>query len=156
MKLSQARKLAGELLQTHNPDCGFEFCHGYSRLGYYSPRKNKIHISIEVVEYNKEWLVRDILLHEIAHSLTRGHKHDNVFRAKCRELGCNPLSRTSEIVKLPPKRYRYECPNCGLVVYRMSKNYRLACSRCCRLYARNQYSRKYTFNISENENYKRI
>lgn len=155
MELQNAERLARELISTHNPIVGFKFSNGFSRLGYYSPKYDMISLSKDFAQYNDERLVRDVILHEIAHSLTKGHHHDQVFRAKCKELGCNPLSRTKEIVKEPPKRYKYTCPNCGLVVYRQNKKYTLVCARCCRLYAKNQYTTKYRFDITENQEYEK-
>jgi len=55
--------------------------------------------------------VADIVLHEVAHALTPGHAHDEVWCAKARELGgsgarCHPFGYLLE-----PK-YRFSCP-CG-------------------------------------------
>lgn len=151
MKISETEKLVKELLQTHNPSCGFEFCTGVSRLGYYNTKKNMIHISREFAKNNSEEFVRDIILHEIAHSLTRFHKHDQVFKAKAYQLGCSAKSNVEYEVVLPPMKYKYTCSKCGHVLFRQRKDYRLACASCCDKYANGKYSAKYIFSISENK-----
>jgi len=49
-----------------------------------------IRLCWEYVEGSGEEKVLDTIKHEIAHALTPRHGHDDVWKAKCHELGCKP------------------------------------------------------------------
>lgn len=55
---------------------------------------------------------RLVILHEIAHALTPGHRHDSVWRQKCLEIGGNGERcwGSDGEASLPPKYVGY-CPN---------------------------------------------
>lgn len=62
-----------------------------------------------------------VVLHEIAHALTPGHKHDPHFKHVCEKIGGNPYacSDYSYAEKSAPKHlqkkvnYIYKCETCG-------------------------------------------
>lgn len=87
----------------------------YSRL--YNHKS--IELSTKLVEINDEDRVRLTILHEIAHALTEGHGHDEVWKAKCLEIGgdgkrCYSSSDTNTIErKRSSKLYTLECQECG-------------------------------------------
>lgn len=86
----------------------------YSRLGHKS-----IELSTKLVQINDVERVRLTILHEVAHALTEGHGHDNVWKAKLLELGgdgkrCYSSSDTNTIERTrSSKLYTLECQNCG-------------------------------------------
>ena len=48
--------------------------------------------------------VLDTILHEIAHALVGSHhKHDAVWKAKCKEIGCDPKATSDVAVEVEPK-----------------------------------------------------
>lgn len=55
-----------------------------------------IRLNGEYVEKNSEAKVRDTILREIAHALCPRQHHNEVWRAKCRELGCTPSPYVDE------------------------------------------------------------
>src|SRR5580704_1150694 len=60
----------------------------------YYPTKNtrgRIELSSHFAERNSDEMIRDTILHEIAHALVGpGHGHDAVWQAKCVEIGAKP------------------------------------------------------------------
>lgn len=52
----------------------------------YNPKE--IHLNKKYALIEDETNVIDTIIHEIAHALTEGHNHDEVWKEKCRELGC--------------------------------------------------------------------
>lgn len=86
----------------------------YSRLGHKS-----IELSTKLVQINDVERVRLTILHEVAHALTEGHGHDNVWKAKLLEIGgdgkrCYSSSDTNTIERVrSSKLYTLECQGCG-------------------------------------------
>ena len=64
-----------------------------------------ISISSYLCDSMTDIAVKDTLIHEIAHALTRGHGHDYVWRRKCAELGGVP-ERTASLSKFGMPRPR--------------------------------------------------
>jgi predicted SprT family Zn-dependent metalloprotease len=135
VQLDEASSLARELMTIHGlGDWGFGFDHARRRLGACWLDRRRITLSREFVRLNGEGLVRDVILHEIAHALTPGDGHGRAFKRKARELGCSDRScvDTALVVTSPPT-YILECPHCG----RTWPRYRrpasaLACGACLR------------------------
>ena len=100
MELAKADKLARELMTLHGlvaPIWSFKFDHAKRRFGVCKANrlagevyKGEISLSRHLVLANDEAKVRDTILHEIAHGLTAGHGHDNVWKRKCIEIGAKP------------------------------------------------------------------
>lgn len=96
------------------------------------------------LDHNTEEEIMQTLLHEIAHALTPGHKHDRVWAAKCRELGGNGetyynrgdrnvVNPNSERRVYSSKLYSVECDKCGYDFpgyTRRKKSNRLTHTRC--------------------------
>ena len=78
------------------------------------PRPGRIELSAFFVARNPEGEVLDTILHEIAHALVgHRHGHDDVWKAKCREVGARPERCFDDAVDMPKGRWRAVCPGCG-------------------------------------------
>lgn len=125
----QAERLAKDLMQTHGlPHAGwtFQWSQGKRRLGETSIRKTRdprtgktktvkaIKLSKHLVAHNPEPIVRDVILHEIAHAiagLENGHNH--VWKAACKKVGAKPQRLADESVQVVPERYAIVCKQCA-------------------------------------------
>lgn len=91
-----------------------------------------IELAGKLVELNSEERVTLTIIHEVAHALTEGHGHDDVWRAKCIALGGDgKRTYDSTNVNMPTrrkvstKRYTLECAKCpykGVRVYNRKQN----------------------------------
>lgn len=108
---------------------------GVRRLGFCAyntinlPNGNRkivpIRISLSRIIFEDEKLFWDVIHHEYAHALVaiqtgKSHKHDAVFQAACRKVGCSPTrcisTGTSDVYNknLEDKvKYIVYCTNCG-------------------------------------------
>lgn len=132
MNLNEAKVLACELMQQHGLlDSGwyFEFDKAKCRYGCCFYSLKKITLSAPLTEIRDESWVRNTVLHEIAHALVgRKNGHNEVWRAKAIELGCNG-SRCSDDVSLKGK-WKAVCPN-NHIFYRHRKPKRKSsCGKC--------------------------
>lgn len=64
-------------------------------LGRCNYTKRLIELSASFIENNGVEQVLDTILHEIAHALTPGDGHGEVWKAMCRKLGCRPEAYAS-------------------------------------------------------------
>ena len=128
----EVKALALRLMQQHgllDLDWRFGFDNARRRLGYCSHTRKKISISqnyVPLLDLNE---ITDLVLHEIAHGLTgRKHGHDNVWKQKAVEIGCNGdrLYQGEARVK---RKYKGTCPKCGKVIYRHLRKM-ISCGRC--------------------------
>lgn len=125
--------LALELMARHGlSDWEFGFDRAKRRLGACWPHRKRITLSRHFVGLNDEQIVRDVILHEIAHALTPGDGHGSRFKRKARELGCNPAACISgSQFTAAPARFILECPHCGRTWPRYRRpSTRLACRTC--------------------------
>jgi predicted SprT family Zn-dependent metalloprotease len=118
LTLVAARELAVSLMRQHGLDgWAFAFNRNVRRAGVCryptSRRPGRIELSAHFVVRNPAAEVRDTILHEIAHALVgQSHGHDDVWKAKCREVGARPERTYGEHVAMPKGRWRAECPGC--------------------------------------------
>lgn len=54
--------------------------------------------------------VQNTILHEIAHALTPGHKHDAVWKSKAKSIGCNGDRCHNVDVRTKPIKFLLRCP----------------------------------------------
>ena len=88
---------------------GYEFDVSKSRAGQCRYRTKTIGLSRYYVNHKSitDNQVKNTILHEIAHALTKGHNHDEVWRQKALEIGCDGKKcwqSTTEYYK-----YKYSC-----------------------------------------------
>jgi predicted SprT family Zn-dependent metalloprotease len=127
-----ARRLAVELLATHGlPGWSFAFNRSKTNMGLcrYGPRV--IELSIHFVERNGEEVVRETLLHEVAHALVGpGHGHDRVWRETCLRIGGKP-ERLSYEVNMPDGCWQARCGCCGRLHHKHRKPKHMRGWSCC-------------------------
>jgi predicted SprT family Zn-dependent metalloprotease len=109
-----ARRLARALLAAHGLG-GWTFRFNRRKLSMglcrYGPRV--IELSVHFVERNGPRLVRETLLHEVAHALAgREAGHGPVWQQMCRRVGARP-ERLSFEADMPEGRWRATCGGCG-------------------------------------------
>ena len=113
-----ARRLALELMGRYQLH-GWQFAlnSNVRRAGVcffpFRDRPGRLGLSVHFIERNAEEDVLDTILHEIAHALVgTGHGHDEVWKAKCREIGAKPEPCYGEEIDMPKGRWRARCPAC--------------------------------------------
>lgn len=113
-----------------------------SRLGQCRYDKREIGISRDYLIHGNVDMVRDTILHEIAHALTPGDNHGWRWQRKCLEIGANPrrtkdegeLGEALRKVRKKSAKYVLGCASCSIEypVFRALKynpeEYR--CSKC--------------------------
>jgi predicted SprT family Zn-dependent metalloprotease len=94
MNLEAAASLAKSLISTHlSNEWSFSWNRRKSSFGLCNYKKRQIQLSIHLVPLESAESVKATILHEIAHALTPGHKHDAVWRNVAIRLGLkNPKS----------------------------------------------------------------
>lgn len=135
MTLDDARALAETLLARHGlEDWSVTFDRARRRLGSCRPATRRITLSGPLTRLNGEDVVRDTILHEIAHALAPGDGHGPGWRAACRRVGAVPKScAASGEVVLPPAPYALVCDRCGARYARFRRTRgRYVCGRCRR------------------------
>lgn len=97
MDLYDAQQLANELMQKHltNDDgtmsWSFRWDRAKTRAGCCSWKNRAIQLSMPQTKLHTEDVVRDTILHEIAHALAGArHGHDAHWRSICRQVGAIP------------------------------------------------------------------
>jgi predicted SprT family Zn-dependent metalloprotease len=131
MDINSAKNLARLKMIEHGiGHWTFQFDNSVSRFGYAHPGTRTISLSRKLVALNPEAEVLNTILHEIAHALTPGHHHDNVWRAKAVSIGCTG-SRTHN-AEVPVGKWTLSCTTCDFSVTRnRRRNDKPACPRCC-------------------------
>ena len=124
MILNKAKTLAVNLLKKHGlsyQGWQFKFNRAKTKFGICDYGNKIIFLSRYYVLLNSRYLVKDTVLHEIAHAIlgpdfydeeTKGH--NMVWQALAKVLGASSKRFVSLATKTP-LRWRIECPNCGIV-----------------------------------------
>jgi len=151
MILNEAEQLALKLMKQHGligKGWKFKFDKAKKRYGCCMHSKRIISLSSPLTQIRKDDKVRNTILHEIAHALVGcGHGHDDVWRSKALEIGCNG-QRCSNDASIKGN-WVGECPN-GHVSYkhRMSK-----AQKSCGICYPSKFNKKYliTFKKKKHE-----
>lgn len=150
MNETEVTQLAHELMTLHGlTDYTFQFDHAKRRLGQCRRGDMIISLSIHYVTNNNPELIRDTILHEIAHALTPGHMHDHVWKSIAYKIGVRHFSKAGMITYTTPL-VTYECPNCHKEIgfYRHIKmNRERACGTCCEKYNNGRFSKDYVIQL---------
>jgi predicted SprT family Zn-dependent metalloprotease len=124
MNILDAVKLANYEINKHLGGLGWKFQldNSVRRFGQCRHRTRVISMSRPLIELNDEKEVRDTILHEIAHSLTRGDHHGHQWKQACIRIGARPeRCYTLDRVVQPDIRYQATCGGCGQVFKKVRK-----------------------------------
>ena len=115
-RTQQVQELARQMWECYGlQDWTFAFNRRKTHMGLclYGPRV--IELSVHFIARNGDDLIRDTLLHEIAHALVGpGQGHNWVWREKCLEIGARPERLCFE-VEMPEGLWQARCGWCGMV-----------------------------------------
>jgi predicted SprT family Zn-dependent metalloprotease len=128
MTPKKVEQLANQLMDQHGllrDGWGFRWSRGKQRLGCAhigrardrrtgkTREKKSILVSRHLVELNTDAVIRDVILHEIAHALAGlEHGHDHVWRQVCLRIGATPQRLAGEEVRVVQPRYAIVCDAC--------------------------------------------
>ena len=146
MEFREAVDKSREMLKEYCPDYSFDVNGAKNRCGLCNYRKKTIELSEHFIKLNDWPIVKNTLLHEIAHALTKGEGHNYVWKAKCEELGMVNVKRLNTRAQMPRGNIIYQCINCDnqFNLHKRIKRKR-ACTVCCNKYANGRYSELYIF-----------
>ena len=137
--LAEIEDRARSLLRTHEllnglaPGWRFGFETTASRAGVCRHREKTIALTVSYALRAPWHEIVDTLLHEIAHAIVGPkHRHDRVWKAKAREIGCSGQRCTS--LRHTVSRWVGRCPTCRRTWtrHRLSARMRAGarCTRC--------------------------
>lgn len=139
MSLEEAKELALQLMKQHGLEYRFRFEFDNSKNRFGSCRFNPrfITLSKHLVLLNDYEVVKNTILHEIAHALVNpGYGHNWVWRQKALEIGCDG-ERCYDInkVKSVEGRLKAKCPKCDYVhtKHRMPRKTK-SCGKCSKVF----------------------
>ena len=152
MEINKATTLAKILLIEFGlKDWTIDLNNAKKRFGYCRAGTKTIGLSKPLIELNKEEIVKDTILHEIAHALVgAGHGHNLTWKRKAIEIGCNGKRCYGDEVTIPKGKYTAICHNCGKETQRHKKGRDTACGRCCRAYNGGRYDPRYKLEFKKN------
>ena len=121
-------------------DWELRFSNQKRHLGYCRPRKRIISVSLAFMETNSFPVMKDTLLHEIAHALhhqeTGKTNHNNGWKEFALKVGCEPKRcATGEGLNMPQGKYVGVCPVCKKITHfyrRVRRSY--SCNHCTKSY----------------------
>lgn len=111
-------------------DWDFAFDGARRRAGLTDFRRRRISLSRPLMQRASDAMIRDTILHEVAHALVGPtHGHDTEWKKVATALGATPRSRVGSAPVLDPK-WRGICPR-GHVIYRYRRSREeVSCARC--------------------------
>lgn len=115
MKLSDAQALVDWSMARHGlTDWKFRLDSAKRRAGCCNYTYRTISLSRHYVLLNPVESIRDTILHEIAHALVGpGHHHNEVWKAKCVEIGAKPVRCYSDATTaMPEPKWLAVCAGC--------------------------------------------
>jgi predicted SprT family Zn-dependent metalloprotease len=131
MELADAEKLARALMKQYRLK-GWVYATNRRKktLGLCFSRLKRIELSVNFIVYNGIAIVRETILHEIAHALVgTEHGHDAIWKAMAEDVGAKP-SRTTKNVVMPPGKWQATCGGCGVLFSRYRRPKYAAATNC--------------------------
>tara|TARA_X000001382_G_scaffold16194_1_gene10238 strand:+ start:414 stop:986 length:573 start_codon:yes stop_codon:yes gene_type:complete len=94
-----------------------------------------ITLSKELTRLNSEALVKDVILHEIAHAITaikhgKGHHHSDTWKSIAIEVGCTGTRCYPQDTIKPPAKWLAYCSTCNHQSLKIRKK-QYSCGKCC-------------------------
>jgi len=135
MEFHEVERMGQALIAEHGL---IEWHFGWNRrkraLGLCRYREKRIELSLYFVRDNEEPMVRETILHEIAHALA-GEKagHGPKWKAICAKIGCKAERCDKGVAVMPRGRWRGSCTGCGKEYWRHRRPMREAkywCRTC--------------------------
>lgn len=160
MTIYQAISLAKRLMSNYTElrDWRVTTNNRKSAFGVCSYRNTQIELSKYLIPEMTDEAIKDTIIHEIAHALTKGHNHDRVWQMKCIELGgdgqrCGDHKKYKGGIKGKEEfekktaKYTLTCPVCGEESYR---NRRPKKNSSCGLHGGRYYQVEYKLVLTQN------
>ncbi len=152
MNLLEAQELAKKLLHEHGIH-DWKFCFDRAKMRFGSCRYSikTITLSKILTELNTPTVVKNVILHEIAHALVEKKcGHGKKWKEKVLEIGGIP-SRcfSSQEVQMPLQKYTAVCPSCS-TSFQVQKKQKGACKKCCTHHNKGKYSEKFLLLFQQN------
>lgn len=134
MKLSEVREIAYEFIALYGLE-GWRFKFNTrmtATLGICKYRTKSIELQVEFCRTGTQDQIIDTIKHEISHALVgRGHRHDDVWKAKAIEIGATPKACADVPRTEKGAKYTAAC-TCGVPHFKYRKPKRLTGWYCVR------------------------
>lgn len=119
MELCEAQHLAHSLMFEHGLQ-GWTYATNRRKktLGLCFSKLKRIELSVNFIIHNPAPIVKETILHEIAHAIVgTEHGHDSVWKDMAERVGASPC-RTTRNVTMPPGKWQATCRGCGILFSR--------------------------------------
>lgn len=105
-------------------------------IGLCKYKLKTIYLSKPYLELNSIEIMRDTLLHEIAHIFNPRDGHGSNFKHTCHTLGCCGFSNCKDKeLKSPEGKYKYKCISCGRIASKHRKYTKYhSCGKCSNVF----------------------
>lgn len=130
MDIKRAEIIAKDLIGYHLKDFYFSFCEAKTFFGFCNNTKKIIELSGPLVELNQEADVIDTIIHEIAHGLTPGQKHNKIWKQKAIDLGDDGARCYPDYIIRPQALYTCFCVNGCFTIQKNRKRKFAYCRKC--------------------------
>lgn len=150
MNVTEAEQIAISLMRQHGLieiGWNFRFDKATRRFGLCDYTKRFIQLAKPLVEINPVKAVTNTILHEIAHALVGPyHGHDEVWRAKSIQIGCDGKRCHNDQLPIHNAKYVGICPGC-YTLHPSSKppTRTYACPDCCRKFNNSRFTSKFQY-----------
>lgn len=152
MNAADASKLALELMDRYHllsQGWRFQWNNRKRAAGVCVYNIKTIFLSEPIAIRNDESVVRDTILHEIAHALAgaaAGHGYQ--WKLMAQSIGARPeRCADGDSLEMVPAQWEAYCPSCGQICGKFYRRpsfiRRRACSACCRKYNYGRFSEEY-------------
>ncbi len=122
MQLKDAEKLALKMMSKYNlNEWVFAVNTRKRTLGLCFSHLKRIELSTYFIENNSEEVVKETILHEIAHALVgSSHGHNEIWMQMAEKIGCQP-KRKNPAAYMPPGPWQAICGGCKRLFSRHRK-----------------------------------